>query len=181
MRMVVQKSAESLVLAHTERVREGETRLFSSFLFFPVVQMLCSLGVDRVLTSGRCNTAVEGVATLKALQRTFGHQIGVICAGWQARAEPRGERERDLDAVPSACPGGVNASNVKYLVETSGVQQVHASCRAGIRGAMQFGTECQIGPTLETVQWLFRNGNIYCTDKTKVAELVTAVSRQVRV
>lgn len=63
---------------------------------------LIGLGVRRVLTSGGAPTATEGADTLARLVRRAGGRLAIIAGGT------------------------VRASNVRALVETTGVAEVHA-------------------------------------------------------
>lgn len=62
---------------------------------------LADAGVTRVLTSGGESTALEGAATLRELVRGAGTRVAVMAGG------------------------GVREGNVRELVETSGVREVH--------------------------------------------------------
>lgn len=69
------------------------------------MQLLISLGVDRVLTSGLKQKAVEGAPLLKQLQQRYGSQIEILAGS------------------------GVNAANAQSLMDSTGVAQVHSSCK----------------------------------------------------
>lgn len=69
------------------------------------MQYLITLGVDRVLTSGLENKAMDGVETLHRLQETYGDRIEILAGS------------------------GVNARNVEELIQKTGVMQVHSSCK----------------------------------------------------
>ena len=68
------------------------------------VDALVSLGVARVLTSGGAATASDGAAVLSALVTRAGERLRILAGG------------------------GVRATNVRDLVERSGVREVHARC-----------------------------------------------------
>lgn len=72
---------------------------------FETMEELISLGVDRVLTSGLREKAIEGKETIRQLQERFGDQIEILAGS------------------------GVNASNAKKLMEETGIYQVHSSCK----------------------------------------------------
>lgn len=80
------------------------------------VTTLVELGVERVLTSGGGRTAVDGCRDLARLQRAFGGVITLMAGG------------------------GVRAGNVRAIVGTSGVREVHvgvpADAEAGRVGAV---------------------------------------------
>lgn len=63
---------------------------------------LVALGVDTVLTSGHATTARDGIATLRELHRRAGERLTIM-----------------------AC-GGIRATNVREVVELTGVREVHA-------------------------------------------------------
>ena len=65
---------------------------------------LMSLGVSRVLTSGGAATASEGAGRLAAMVKRGGERITILAGG------------------------GVRSSNVRDIVERSGVREVHARC-----------------------------------------------------
>ncbi len=69
------------------------------------MQLLISLGVDRVLTSGLKEKAVEGAQLLKQLQETYGSRMEILAGS------------------------GVNAANAQSLMDHTGVTQVHSSCK----------------------------------------------------
>lgn len=69
------------------------------------METLISLGVDRVLTSGLKEKAVEGVQLLGQLQETYGSRMEILAGS------------------------GVNAGNAQSLMDSTGVTQVHSSCK----------------------------------------------------
>lgn len=69
------------------------------------IQLLIDLGVDRLLTSGMQNKAMEGLEVLSHLQQNYGDKIQIIAGS------------------------GMNASNTKELMETTGIHQVYSSCK----------------------------------------------------
>lgn len=66
---------------------------------------LVACGVDRVLTSGGQVKAVEGIRRMKEMQAHFGTQIEIV----------------------AGC--GVNEANAQYIMDNTGVSQVHSSCK----------------------------------------------------
>lgn len=69
------------------------------------LKMLIESGVDRVLTSGQKEKAIQGADAIRSIVKKYGNHIEIL-------------------------PGsGVNASNLKELVEITGVNQAHSSCR----------------------------------------------------
>ena len=69
------------------------------------LEVLVTLGVNRILTSGEAPTALAGADTLRALVRAARGRIGII-----------------------AC-GTVRAANVRALLGATGVREVHAHLR----------------------------------------------------
>jgi copper homeostasis protein len=78
------------------------------------LDVLCALGVARVLTSGGAASAVAGAATLARLVRRAGDRIAVMAGA------------------------GVRDTNVRELVAATGVREVHLSATAWQPGAMAF-------------------------------------------
>ncbi|QIK86302.1 copper homeostasis protein CutC [Erysipelothrix sp. HDW6B] len=70
---------------------------------FAAIEVLIECGVDRILTSGLKDTAIEGVALLKTLQAQYGNRIE-LCLG-----------------------SGINAANALTLINQTGVKQLHGS------------------------------------------------------
>lgn len=70
------------------------------------MELLISLGADRVLTSGQRAKAMEGKELLKKLQESYGNKIQILAGS------------------------GVNAENAAELMEYTGICQVHSSCKA---------------------------------------------------
>ncbi|MCC8168535.1 MAG: copper homeostasis protein CutC [Clostridiales bacterium] len=70
------------------------------------MEHLIALGVDRVLTSGQRERAVDGRKLIKELQQKYGDWIEILAGS------------------------GVNAENAAQLIAETGVAQVHSSCRA---------------------------------------------------
>lgn len=68
-------------------------------------ETLIDLGVDRILTSGQQAKAMDGMQLIKKLQENYGAKIQIL-------------------------PGsGMNATNAKEMMDTTGVYQVHSSCK----------------------------------------------------
>jgi copper homeostasis protein len=70
------------------------------------IDVLRSLGVTRVLSSGAAPTALDGTVALAAMVERAGQTLAVVAGG------------------------GVRAHNVVNVVRRSGVRQVHARCGA---------------------------------------------------
>ena len=73
---------------------------------YAAIELLISLGADRVLTSGRRAKAVEGKELLKELQEVYGSEIELLAGS------------------------DVNADNAAELMAFTGIYQVHSSCKA---------------------------------------------------
>lgn len=69
------------------------------------MELLISMGVDRVLTSGHKPKAPEGASLLKKLQAAYGEEIEILAGS------------------------GINASNAARLMKETGIIQVHSSCK----------------------------------------------------
>lgn len=90
--------------------RAGKTAVFHrAFDVTPdpdeAMKTLIEIGIDRVLTSGQKSKALAGADLIAHLQNAYGDQIQIL-------------------------PGsGVNATNAAQLIEETGVNQVHSSCK----------------------------------------------------
>ena len=72
---------------------------------FLSMDILTDLGVDRVLTSGQQAKAKDGMNLIQQLQAQYGEKIEIL-------------------------PGsGINAQNAKEIIEQTGVNQIHSSCK----------------------------------------------------
>lgn len=76
---------------------------------YKAIETLISLGIDRVLTSGLKEKAIHGVELLKELQEKYGQQIEILAGS------------------------GMNAENAKKLMEDTGVNQIHSSCKVWVK------------------------------------------------
>lgn len=76
---------------------------------YEAIKILIKLGVDRILTSGLEDKAVQGVELLSDLQKNFGDQIQILAGS------------------------GINAKNVEQVIDTTGITQVHSSCKAWLK------------------------------------------------
>lgn len=72
---------------------------------YQAAEELIALGIDRILTSGLKEKAVQGKELLKELQERFGDRIEFLAGS------------------------GVNASNADKLMKETGLTQVHSSCK----------------------------------------------------
>lgn len=76
-----------------------------------VLERVVELGVDRVLTSGRARSVLDGVAVIRELVGIAGGRVDVM-----------------------AC-GGVRAGNAARTLAETGVRDLHAAVRVPVRGA----------------------------------------------
>ena len=72
---------------------------------YQAIETLIELGVNRVLTSGLENKAMEGIELIKELQERYGERIEILAGS------------------------GMNASNALEMMEYTGIHQVHSSCK----------------------------------------------------
>lgn len=69
------------------------------------IQTLINLKVDRLLTSGQAETALEGATLLAKLQKKYGQQIELVAGA------------------------GISSGNVIDLLERTKINYIHASCK----------------------------------------------------
>lgn len=72
---------------------------------YKAIETLIDLGVDRILTSGLEAKAMQGIALIKELQHKYGDKIELLAGS------------------------GMNAGNALEMMETTGISQVHSSCK----------------------------------------------------
>lgn len=107
------------------------------------IEMLINLKINRLLTSGLREKAIDGKELLKKLQKQYGDKIEILAGS------------------------GINASNVKELMEYTKINQVHSSCKVWCYDRTTSGDYVNYcyGPT--------GNENDYdCVSKTLVEQLV---------
>ncbi|KAK8801744.1 hypothetical protein WA538_005582, partial [Blastocystis sp. DL] len=75
------------------------------------------LGVDRILTSGGCNTVMEGKDTIRKMVAAAKGKLQIMAGG------------------------GVTASNIRELVQYTGVKEVHGSARDYVNSEMEYKKE----------------------------------------
>lgn len=75
---------------------------------YEAITTLIDLGVDRILTSGLQEKAIDGVPLLKDLQDKFGDRIEIVVGS------------------------GINADNAKDIMEKTGITQIHSSCKTWV-------------------------------------------------
>lgn len=81
---------------------------------FKTLDEIVSIGCNRLLTSGQAPTAEQGVTLIRQLVE---------------RADDR------LTILPGS---GVNPSNAKFIIEATGVHELHASARSSFPSSMKF-------------------------------------------
>ncbi|SIT95240.1 copper homeostasis protein [Pontibacter indicus] len=81
---------------------------------FQALDELLALGVDRLLTSGQQETALQGAELIRKLHERAAGKL-VILPG-----------------------GGVTPAHVRELLRRTGVSEVHASARTSVQSSMQF-------------------------------------------
>lgn len=84
---------------------------------YETIENLIEIGIDRVLTSGGKEKAIDGTELLGKLQKTYGEWIQLLAGS------------------------GLNAGNVKELMEKTGICQVHSSCRGWLPDPTTQGSE----------------------------------------
>lgn len=72
------------------------------------IQDLIDIKVDRILTSGQKDSAIEGNSFIKILVEKFSHEIEILAGG------------------------GLNDFNVKQFIANTGVNSVHSTCKGAI-------------------------------------------------
>ena len=81
---------------------------------FAALELLIELGCERILTSGQCKTAPEGVTLIAALQKEAAGRIIIM-------------------------PGsGVRVENIKQLADQTGCSEFHSSLRTTKKSDMDF-------------------------------------------
>jgi copper homeostasis protein len=94
---------------------------------------LVALGFDRVLTSGQEASCVEGMELIAKLHDQAAGRIIVLPGG------------------------GITARNVRRIVESTGVREVHLSARSTVESQMQFrNTRCFMGGALRPPEFSWK-------------------------
>jgi copper homeostasis protein len=111
------------------------------------MNVLCRLGVSRILTSGRHATALQGTATLKEMRQFAAGRIQIL---------------------PGA---GIHAMNAEKIIRSTGCNQIHAGLRT-----VAFDNSSTGNPAIHFVgSSLPAEGEFDLTNKEKVIELRKAV------
>lgn len=69
------------------------------------IELLIELGVDRILTSGQKDKAMEGIELIKDLQLKYGESIEILAGS------------------------GMNKTNALEMMDYTGISQIHSSCK----------------------------------------------------
>lgn len=69
------------------------------------VERLIAIGIDRILTSGQKEKALDGAELIADLQKKYGRQIEILAGS------------------------GINHNNVGKLLKKTGINQIHSSCK----------------------------------------------------
>lgn len=72
------------------------------------LEQIIECGCDRVLTSGQCSTALEGLATLREIVKQADGRIKILAGS------------------------GVKAANAREIVDGAQVKEIHASCKHAV-------------------------------------------------
>ncbi|MCK5821881.1 MAG: copper homeostasis protein CutC [Bacteroidales bacterium] len=110
---------------------------------------LKALGIDRVLTSGQRNTAVEGSGMIKQLIKEAGTEIGILPGG------------------------GLNEENIEIFAKSTGAKEFHATLRSLMDSKMIFRNESvSMGGLPQIPEFSIKE-----TDPEKVANFVSIINK----
>lgn len=84
---------------------------------YQAIETLIEMGVDRILTSGLKEKAMQGIELIVDLQKKYGNQIELLAGS------------------------GMNASNAREMMERTGISQVHSSCKGWVCDPTTSGEE----------------------------------------
>ncbi|WP_250279026.1 copper homeostasis protein CutC [[Clostridium] colinum] len=76
---------------------------------YELIEQLINLGVDRLLTSGLKDKALDGIGLIKELNDKYGDKIEILAGS------------------------GINYQNARELIEKTGINQIHSSCKDFIK------------------------------------------------
>jgi copper homeostasis protein len=114
---------------------------------YEALEALIDLGIDRVLTSGQENSALEGLDLITDLVQKAGDQIIVM---------------------PGA---GITERNVKKIVEHSGAKEVHVAAPMSVESRMKYRhTWCFMGGELRPPEF-----TLTATDPNRIRAFVHAI------
>lgn len=86
---------------------------------FQSLEILCDEGIQRILTSGGCSSALEGAEVLRQLHNGAAGRIEILPGG------------------------GIRSGNVKSILRLTGCNQVHTSVRESIADS-SVGNSCEL-------------------------------------
>jgi len=110
------------------------------------LEAICSLEIDRILTSGQKSTAMEGAECIARMVKQAGSRT-IIMAG-----------------------GGVNASNVAAIVAATGVKEVHFAARKTVISPMTHrNPNCFMGKAYQPDEYILK-----ITDAEQIGEIIRA-------
>ena len=117
---------------------------------FAALEALISMGIERVLTSGREASVLEGADLIAELVTRAAGKI-IIMPG-----------------------GGITERNVAKIVARTGVQEIHAASFSSIDGQMRYRNQrCFMSGELRPPEFA-----LSVTDPARIRELVGAIRRQ---
>ncbi len=95
------------IIKNTDRKKEAVFHRAFDCVYNPyeAIEQLIDLGIDRLLTSGLKDKAYDGIDLIKELNNKYGDKIEILAGS------------------------GINYQNAKELIEKTGVNQVHSSCK----------------------------------------------------
>ena len=84
---------------------------------YKAMEELIDLKIDRVLTSGQKAKAVDGLDLIKDLQTNYGNKIEILAGA------------------------GVNSTNASYIMDYTGIRQIHSSCKNYLADSTTIGKD----------------------------------------
>jgi copper homeostasis protein len=97
---------------------------------FEALEQLVKLRIDRILTSGQKQSAIEGSSLLKQLVQKAGNRISIMPGG------------------------GIRPNNIEKLIKKTGAREFHVSSRFQLASKMNFRrTEIKMGSLLEMSEY----------------------------
>lgn len=96
---------------------------------YKAVESLIDLKVDRILTSGLKNKAIDGIDLLKDLNNLYNSNIEFVVGS------------------------GVNYENAKNIIECTGINQVHSSCKQFLEDKTTIGNEVSYSFIEDTLKY----------------------------
>jgi copper homeostasis protein len=110
------------------------------------LEALCSLGIDRLLTSGQKADAQEGRECIARMVQQAGERI-IVMAG-----------------------GGITAGNVAGIISATGVREVHFAARKKLESPMTFRNPgCFMGKAYQPDEYILK-----VSDEGRIREIIQA-------